>query len=170
MSDYQKQYAEALRRHIEAVQTFATDHMQMPWEHVATHDASKWSPAEFEPYARHFYGPKDRPAEMAAAWLHHIHHNPHHWNHWIFSGGWTPAGSGAENGVLPMPKRYAEEMVADWHGASYAYTGSWDIRKWLTENMPRITLHSETAALVRNILTSLECEDVVYNQRWAHEE
>lgn len=71
---------------------------------------------------------------------------------------------------MEMPRCYALEMVADWMGSSMAYTGSWDMADWLEKNMPRIRLHTKTAAYVREVLDSLGYADIVYVQRWAHEE
>jgi len=95
--------------------------------------------------------------------------NKHHWQHWIFPLGFAVPGSKLENGVAKMPPEYALEMIADWHGSSFAYTGDWDIQKWLYENMPKITLHSETADFVRGQLDNLGYADTVFIQRWAHE-
>ena len=50
-----------------------------------------------------------------------------------------------------------------------AYTGSIDMMDWLWKNMPRIKLHSKTAADLRDLLNSLGYADVVYAQRFAHE-
>ena len=166
---YRREYSESLKRHIAAVQEFGTAKMGMSHRSLATHDSSKWSEEEFEPYARHFYGGGCDPDWMAIAWLHHIHYNPHHWNHWIYSGGWVPKGADCENGVLAMPTMYAMEMIADWHGAGYAYTGDWDISKWLAENMSRITLHTKTARFVREVLDMHGYADVIYTHSWAHE-
>ena len=143
MQEHERKYKESLERHIAAVKEFGAKIGVLP-HLLAKHDKSKWETIEFDAYARHFHGDKGDPDGMARAWLHHIHHNPHHWNHWIFAGGWIPDGADCENGVLPMPHFYALEMIADWHGAGYAYTGDWDIAKWLYQNMPRITLHSKT--------------------------
>lgn len=168
-------YTERLRAHIEAVQEFGR-RLGLPESQLEQHDRSKWSPAEFTPYARYFVQHEGSPVDrrrvapsLARAWLHHIHHNPHHWQHWIFPDGWTPAWAGMENGVLEMPTHYALEMIADWHGASYTYTGSWDIADWLYKSMPGITLHSATAEYVRGQLDALGYADVVYGQQWAHE-
>ncbi len=87
----------------------------------------------------------------------------------MFSDGFDLPGGNLENGVAKMPTKYALEMIADWHGSSYSYTGEWDIQKWLWENMPRITLHSETADFVRGQLDLLGYADTVFMQRFAHE-
>ena len=145
-------YRSSLQAHIFHVKQAADKILGMIPELVANHDESKWGMDEFPYYARQFHGDKGDPDGFARAWLHHIHHNPHHWQHWIFPDGFTPKGSSVENGVVEMPYRYTVEMVADWLGASMAYTNSWDMTDWLAANMSRITLHSRTAAFLRDIL------------------
>lgn len=162
-----RDYAERLRQHIQFVQE-AGMKLEVPQQQLAQHDLSKWSLEEFGPYAIHFCGGGD-VKHFVPAWLHHIHNNPHHWQHWIFPDGYAPDGSGVESGVVKMPNRFALEMVADWMGASKAYTGSEDMTKWLWENMPRIRLHSETAEYVRGVLDMLGYADTVFMQKWAHE-
>ncbi len=134
------------------------------------HDESKWSAAEFNAYAMYFCSGVDKSPvdadsisdEFAAAWLHHIHHNPHHWQHWIFPDGYSPKDSSVENGVVKMPERYALEMVADWLGASKAYTGSWDITDWFSKNVGRIRVHSATAEYLRIVLGSANMSDIIH--------
>lgn len=133
------------------------------------HDASKWEAEEFDGYAMHFCG-GGAPDKFAEAWLHHIHRNPHHWQHWIFPDGYTPKGSDVEDGVVRMPDRFVMEMIADWMGASKAYTGSWDMTDWLCKNIPKIRLHSQTAKLVREILDHQGYADTVFLYRFAHED
>lgn len=161
-------YMESLMTHIRHVQTAGLQ-IGLGIEDVALHDASKWLDEEFLAAAEHWHGGAPNPDRYARAWLHHIHYNPHHWQHWIFSDGFVPRGSSVENGVMEMPPRYALEMIADWMGSSMAYTGSWNMDKWLYENMPRIRLHSKTAAYVRGQLDMQGYADVVFMQRWAHE-
>ena len=159
-----KEVAEAftisLRRHIAYVQE-AGRKIGVLDEQLRIHDLSKWTREEFVGYALHFHG-GGAPVEFSKAWLHHIHTNPHHWQHWIFPDGWTPDGTQIENGILEMPKYCALEMVADWMGASFAYTNSWNMADWLTKNIPRIIVHSKTAAYLRGVLDSLGYADVVY--------
>lgn len=140
----------------------------VPGRQLACHDDSKWTQAEFPGYAMHFKG-GGAPDAFASAWLHHLHHNPHHWQHWIFSDNFTPEGSEVENGVVKMPEHYALEMVADWLGSSMAYTGSWDMKVWLLQNMPRIRVHSNTAVFLRETLDHLGYADVVYTWKFAQE-
>lgn len=130
--------------------------------HLMRHDESKFGREEFAQYAINFHGGKSgldvaheagkASDDFAGAWLHHIHHNPHHWQHWIFPDSFTPKGSSVEAGMLLMPELYVREMVADWLGASRAYTGSWDMTEWLRKNLPRVRLHSQSWMILKDIL------------------
>ena len=126
--------------------------LHVPPEQLRIHDQSKFSYDEFVAYADHFHGDDPDPNSFVDAWLHHIHHNPHHWQHWMFPDGYTPKNSSVENGIVAMPGYYATEMVADWMGASMAYTGSWDMTDWLRKNWSLIKLHSATRTYIRDIL------------------
>jgi hypothetical protein len=165
IENFYSQYNRSLLDHIMYVQE-AGEKIGVPADQLKIHDESKWSPAEFEGYARHFKG-GGAPDEFARAWLHHIHHNPHHWQHWIFPNGYTPKGSQVENGVVEMPQDFALEMVADWMGSSRAYTGDWDMTDWLYKNIPRIRVHSRTAEYLRETLDHLGYADIVRVQRFA---
>lgn len=175
-ADIANAYAERLTAHITAVQTYGRK-LGLPESQLQAHDASKWEPVEFVPYARYFIEYDGSPVDradvndaFAQAWLHHVHHNPHHWQHWIFSDGYTPKGSGIEpGGVMEMPRHFALEMIADWHGAGYVYEGTWDISKWLSKNMPRIRVHSQTAVYLREVLADLGYADVVSSLRFGGE-
>ena len=135
------------------------------------HDWSKFTPAEWTPYARYFYGDNSGEgmeaigrfglAELApwgfyardrfnVAWLHHYHVSPHHWEHWLFRndrGATFP---------LPMPEHFAREMVADWMGAGRAITGRWEIAEWYAKNRERIELHPQTRVLVDSLVAPRE--------------
>lgn len=54
--------------------------------------------------------------------------------------------------ALPMPERYAREMVADWMGAGRAITGEWKTPKWYWENRHNMVLHPDTRAYVESEL------------------
>jgi hypothetical protein len=157
--DAAKAFYESLMKHITAVQE-AGRLIGVPEVQLLIHDNSKFSDEEFPAYARHFHGGGD-PDGFARAWLHHMNHNPHHWQHWMFPDGFTPKGSDVENGVVEMPQNYALEMVADWMGASMAYTGSWDMTEWLKKNMPKIKVHSKTAVYLRKVLADLGYTEVL---------
>jgi len=152
-------YLDSLKLHIESVHK-AAKIIGLAHHHVMNHDASKFSPKEFIGYALHFKG-GGAPDLFSTAWLHHIHHNPHHWQHWIFPDGYTPKGSSVENGCVEMPRIYALEMVADWMGASYAYTNSWDMGEWLSKNTPKIRIHSKTACYLLEVLDSMGYIDYI---------
>lgn len=137
---------------------------------LAEHDLSKFSIPELPHYARNFFGDKADPDGFAGAWLHHIHQNEHHWQHWIFPDGFAPKGSAVENGVVEMPERYALEMIADWQGASKAYTGSDDMSDWLSKNIAKIRVHSKTAVYLRGVLDGIGYADIVQGQKFAGEE
>jgi len=51
-----------------------------------------------------------------------------------------------------MPDADVREMVADWHGASRAYEGHWDISEWVGKQLPDFKLHPETSALIHKVL------------------
>lgn len=166
-NEIEQKFIDSLGEHIQYVQE-AGEMIGVHPELLAVHDNSKWSDAEFSRYAKHFHGGGD-PDGFAYAWLHHIHNNPHHWQHWIYPDGFTPKGSEVENGVLQMPFYYAREMIADWMGASMAYTDSWDMAEWLLNNIPKIRVHSRTADFLRAELDNLGYADIVYTHKFASE-
>jgi hypothetical protein len=127
--------------------------LRVPLRQAILHDWSKFLPDEWLPYARYFYGPgsaerqQPREAKWAfdVAWLRHQHRSPHHYQHWILrndDGSTVP---------LPMPERFAREMVADWMGAGRAL-GKPDTRAWYLSNRERIVLHDDTRHLVERLL------------------
>lgn len=162
------EFETSLQRHIAFVSEAAIQ-LNVSNAQIKIHDQSKWSEAEFPGYARHFHG-GGAPDEFARAWLHHIHHNQHHWQYWIFPDFFTPPGSSVENGVVEMPQKFALEMVADWMGASRAYTGSWDMAAWLETHIPKIRVHSQTAAYLREVLDGLGYADIVNIQQFGGQE
>ena len=121
------------------------------WRAIA-HDASKFSSSEFMQYAKYSFGGKKNGDEFAAAWLHHQNNNPHHWEYWISRSSHKFGPSTDENHCLVMPETYVREMVADWMGASRAYTGSWDMKEWLAKNLPKIKLHANSKLMVDAVL------------------
>lgn len=145
-----QQYTESLKAHLKHVYDSA-ELLGVPENQIRQHDASKWSEAEFWPYAINFYGSdeqKDANKEaFDRAWLHHLHHNPHHWQHWLLNL------DDGRSRPLRMPDNYALEMVADWRGASLAYTGSADMTDWLNDRFSWLNLHDETRAYVLTVLT-----------------
>jgi len=71
--------------------------------------------------------------------------NPHHWEYWVLSGR-------SVEKPMEMPEKFAREMVADWMAASRAYTGSWDMHRWLCKNWNKVKLHPNTREFVLELL------------------
>lgn len=122
------------------------------WQ-ALVHDLSKFTPAELPAYGRQFFGDKGDPDGFASAWLHHQNVNPHHWEYWIPRSGHSKGEDGPA--PLPMPEKYVREMVADWMGASRAYTGSWEMHDWLYKNMPKMRLHQKTKCRIFDVLQEI---------------
>lgn len=135
-----------------------------PLWRLLIHDWSKFLPCEWFAYVNYFYGEKPRlqkeewddsrywPAAQKyydafdRAWLHHQHANKHHWQHW------TLREDSGRVKLLPMPDKYAREMVADWMGAGRAITGKWEAPAWYAKNREIIQLADKTRAYVDNAL------------------
>lgn len=154
-------FEESVGKHIAFVKQ-AGYSIDVPLEQLAIHDASKYSFEEFPHYARSFHGDRGDPAGFAVAWLHHQNRNPHHWEYWITRSD-SKGASGAVNSCLPMPEQYVREMVADWMGASMAYTGSWAIDEWCMKNVPNMKLHPATHQLLGIVLRELGYQGGVYD-------
>ena len=121
-----------------------------PLWRLLIHDWSKFTPAEWGPYVRSFYGPDGRTPEVRddfdKAWLHHQHRNPHHWQHWLLRE------DDGDTLRLRMPEPLVREMVADWMGAGRAITGKWDVASWYEANADKILLHSATRSRVTALI------------------
>lgn len=117
-----------------------------------THDLSKFSRAEFGPYARYFKGPKTsntNEEEFHRAWVHHKNSNTHHYEYWIDEEG-TP---------LIMPYEAALELVCDYLGACRAYnTGTFSYHKelkfWLKKR-EKINIHPRIRAFVDDMMEAM---------------
>lgn len=127
----------------------------LPLWQAITHDLSKFLKTELLHYDRQFFGDKGDQPGFAVAWLHHQNCNPHHWEYWITRSDHSKGASEAVGGCLPMPERYVREMVADWMGASKAYTGSWDMSEWLSRNLAGMKLHPMTLQHIESVLEHL---------------
>lgn len=125
------------------------------WWTGIVHDMSKFRPSEWLPYACTFYkkdGSKqyNETIDFACAWNDHQKRNKHHWQYYLIT--W-------DRGVtepLPMPRRDAFEMVADWMGAGRAITGRWEVKEWYEKNKDKMILHPETKQIVDDILFKVE--------------
>jgi hypothetical protein len=149
-----KAFQESLVKHITFVRE-AGNQLKVPSAQLLEHDASKWSMDELPFYARNFFGDKADPEGFVMAWLHHQNYNAHHWEHYVSRSGHQLLGVQIDCYCLEMPKEYALEMVADWMGASYAYTSSWDMSGWLTKNWLNVRLHQKTRQFVADVLQDL---------------
>ena len=138
---------------------------KIPLWRLVVHDWTKFTPWEFTRYAKNFQGdysksPVDRDQvayDFHYAWLHHENHNPHHLGYWI------PRTGEHKGKPLNMWGTYVYEMVADWLGASYAYTGSFDMTVWLEENLEKHKrlMSSWTWFTTSNLLVQLGYKDIV---------
>lgn len=166
---------ERLKRHLRYARTVARHKwyvflacrkLGITWRGII-HDWSKFLPSEWFVYARHFEGEfrsKSSEREFDVAWLKHIHRQPHHWEHWVLidkvegikfrdsqcigeSIGWNVKCS-----ALYMPAECTVEMVADWAGASRAYSGNESSRMWYAAHKDKMMLHPETRAFVETLL------------------
>lgn len=61
-------------------------------------------------------------------------------------------GGFPDGSPLPMPEKYAREMLADWLGASRAYEGKWPVSLeswgWWVKNFDGLNLHPDTRAFL----------------------
>ena len=116
--------------------------------HGIVHDMSKLLPTEFFPYAIKFlsgdyaFNFQEVENNFAFAWLYHQRRNKHHWDYWVNS----------EGKALPMPRKYALQMVADWRamGRKFGDTAS-DFYK---KNQSRMKLHHTTRDMLDVIFGS----------------
>jgi hypothetical protein len=136
---------------------YAGYHLGVPIWRLLIHDWTKFTPAEWGPYVRHFYGPNATSQDTGqafmhepgndlafdTAWEHHWRHNPHHWQYWSAGGDGTQ--------LMPMPETYAREMVADWIGAGRSQ-GQPDSAAWYAANAEKMVLHDDTRTLVERLI------------------
>jgi hypothetical protein len=106
---------------------------------------------EWFPYVDRFFGQHRYPEAYDHAWDHHWRNNPHHWQYWTtrnrFMVDLISRTDDPKADCLPMPKKYAREMVADWIGAGLAQ-GKPDVAGWYKDHQFSMTLHEDTRAEV----------------------
>jgi len=132
-------------------------YLGVPIWQLLLHDLSKFTKAEFVPYAKYFLKDREKYQEISMyAWLHHLSRNLHHWDRWVINSNYNSAT--AINGKIPMPAKYVREMISDWLGASRLYTGSWDMLDWLDTNISTIKkyMHPETVIKTESFLKIAE--------------
>jgi hypothetical protein len=123
--------------------------LNVPFGRLIIHDWQKFTKLEFSNYAVNFFSgnkPDDFEEKFAYSWLHHENTAPHHWGYWI------PRSGKYINTPLDMPMKYVREMVADWMGASKAYTNSWDIASWVNKNVPKFNISDETSNRISSLM------------------
>ena len=127
------------------------------------HDASKYSPEEYNAYDLYFYGDNKSfkvKQDFDYAWLHHIHNNPHHWQYWILFEDDPKTKERFK--ALEMPKECVYEMIADWWAFSWANDNLTEIFEWYygrngkKSHQSTIIFHEKTRKLVEDILSELE--------------
>lgn len=114
--------------------------------HAFTHDLSKFSPQEFIPYARWFYGEygvnyqcsledeenslvrhNKLKQEFEEAWEHHQLRNKHHFNYWTYDIDkyYNIPFIGLKDCKLQtprlMPAKYIKQMIIDWQAMSVKF-------------------------------------------------
>ena len=124
-----------------------------------THDLSKYSPVEFRESVKYYQGnrsPIDACKEdkgFSQAWFHHKSHNKHHREFW--TDNYDKGTS-----CVPVPKKYAKEMLCDFLGAGRAYGGKnftyQDEWFWWVNQLGRnICIHPMTAYFITDVLYNL---------------
>lgn len=124
---------------------------RVSWYRLLLHDWSKFTLSEAPHYGRHFFGDKGNAEAFYRAWLHHANCNAHHWQYWILE----------TDKILPMPKKFVHEMVADWMGAERSYNNSWDMSNWLLDNLLKIQIHENTREYLYEVLSNSGYEQIV---------
>lgn len=142
------------------------------WRAIA-HDLSKFSKAEWLPYAQNFFWTDeqkndeswDKVGEHGGIWEaipygelvqdrfriavnHHYHSNPHHWNYWLT----YDATVSEKPWALPMPDIYIREMVADWSAVGLAINGNPNPSDWYDANKEKMILRYRTRRSVEELL------------------
>jgi hypothetical protein len=135
------------------------------------HDWSKLSPTEFLESVKYFNG-RSSPVGIcreiegcSLAWLHHKGRNKHHYEYWQDFVSESGTFSMTPNMIfpLPMPYRYALEMICDTIAASRAYNGSrfsYDllVQWWLNYSKIPINMHPQTKRFVQAMFKELHRE------------
>ena len=124
-----------------------------------THDLSKYSPVEFWESVKYYQGnrsPIDACKEkngFSKAWQHHRGRNKHHREAWT---DYYDKGTAC----VPMPYKYAAEMLCDYLGAGQAYMGAAfsymaELNWWNAQLEKNICIHPQTAKFITLVLTEL---------------
>ncbi len=124
------------------------------------HDLSKYSPAEFIPGAKYYFGNRS-PNEgerneygYSSAWMHHKGRNRHHFEYWTDYNIYTKRVEPVE-----MPLKYVVEMFCDRVAASKiynpkTYNDGYPLEYFLRSKGRRV-IHENTSELIEELLTML---------------
>ena len=137
------------------------------------HDMSKFSPTELIESIRYYDGkvsPIVRAKEdkgFSDAWFHHKGRNKHHYEYWMDN-----FDDGGEN--IPMPYKYAVEMIADYLAAGRAYVGKgftyedeWNW--WIDRCKKNLAMHPSMRRFVTLCLHEMcVTDDVISRDRLKH--
>ena len=155
-ADYQKEYKKYVREHQERVCEFADWLMEncpevfenvdvgLFMDLIKSHDESKFSEEEFEPYAQKWFGDKKKTPEYEAAWKHHWTNNEHHPEFWLGED---------------MPYIYILEMICDWGSFSVKSGDFKELSEFYykkAKNDPDKMLSDNTKQIVEDILTLID--------------
>jgi hypothetical protein len=120
---------------------------------IDTHDDSKYSEEEFQPYCDRFYGLKKDDFDHAAfdrAWNFHQKRNPHHWQYWVLINDKDEPQLSPQE----IPFKYIIEMLSDWQsaGAHYGNTAA----DWYGKQKDKMIFHPNTRKIVEEYLQYLK--------------
>jgi len=140
--------------------------VKAPIFRLIIHDWSKFTPTELVNYARIYYLKDMDPwwkdhdkRKYYYCWLKHQNRNPHHWEYWMTRSG-VPLieRDHAIVDTLTMSEWAVREMIADWIGASVAYTGKYpnfNNWEWYEKNKNKIQVDFFTREKIKTIIEQL---------------
>ena len=129
-----------------------------------THDLSKFSRAEFVPYARYFYIDKEKyKDEFEKAWEHHYKTNKHHWD------GHVIKLSNNRNKWIrtKMELTDIKEMICDWKAMSRKFGDT--AQEYYLSNYYKMEFNPYTRYMLELYLGLLEDVDLILYKKDNHE-
>ena len=159
----EKEYMDYIKTHIENVQKAydgmcknpklqASEPIRKALEelklNIASHDASKYSDSEFEPYRKNFHSINDEEKaeneeDFERAWEHHYTVNSHHPEYWIH-----------DNVILDMSLPAILEMLCDWKASSERHADG-NIYRSIEINQSRFGYSDEVKDILKNTVDFL---------------
>lgn len=121
-----------------------------------THDDSKYSIEEFEPYRKYFYPTTEDidkdiiQKEYDDAWVHHYTHNPHHWEYW------ANYDENKERETLRFIREaYIVERVCDWMAMSIFQEGHDNCLEWYYNNKKEMVMIPDDERFLETVLHNM---------------